>query len=41
VSAVRGFNVEHWVQDGMSFWAVSDVNAPDLATFAQALRTSR
>jgi len=25
----------------MSFWAVSDVNAPDLATFAQALRTSR
>ena len=41
VSAVRGFNVKHWVQDGMSFWAVSDVNAPDLAAFTQALRNSR
>ena len=41
VSAVRGFNVDHWNQNGMAFWAVSDVNAADLATFSQALRNVR
>lgn len=40
VRAVRGFNVEHWDHNGMSFWAVSDVNAADLAAFSQALRNA-
>jgi anti-sigma factor RsiW len=29
-----GYNVLHWVRDGFEFWAVSDVNAVDLKTFA-------
>ena len=41
LSAVRGFNVDHWDQNGMAFWAVSDVNAADLATFRQALSNVR
>jgi anti-sigma factor RsiW len=32
-SSVRGYHVRHWVRDGMTFWAVSDVAEPDLATF--------
>ncbi len=28
----QGFHVQRWVQDGMQFWAVSDVNAADLAS---------
>jgi anti-sigma factor RsiW len=29
-----GYNVAHWERDGFAFWAVSDVNAEDLKTFA-------
>jgi len=36
VRTVRGFNVRHWVHDGMSFWAVSDLNSADLGEFASA-----
>jgi anti-sigma factor RsiW len=32
--AKDGYNVLHWVRDGFEFWAVSDVNAVDLRTFA-------
>jgi anti-sigma factor RsiW len=38
--AIRGFNVEHWTRDGMSFRAVSDLNATELAEFARALQAS-
>jgi anti-sigma factor RsiW len=34
---VRGFHVEHWTRDGMTFWAVSDLNAAELAQFRAAL----
>jgi len=30
----NGYNVSHWDRDGFSFWAVSDVNAEDLRSFA-------
>jgi len=30
----NGYNVVHWVQDGMNFWAVSDVEASQLRNFA-------
>ena len=33
----RGFHVEHWTRDGMAFWAVSDLNAVELAEFRAAL----
>ena len=32
--AKDGYNVLHWNRDGFEFWAVSDVNALDLRTFA-------
>jgi anti-sigma factor RsiW len=38
--SVRGFHVHHWVRDGMSFWAVSDLNEVELGAFARALATS-
>jgi len=36
VRTIRGFNLRQWIRDGMSFWAVSDVNSADLAAFASA-----
>ena len=38
--SVRGFHVRHWVRDGMSFWAVSDLNETELDEFAHALQAS-
>jgi anti-sigma factor RsiW len=37
---IRGFHVRHWMRDGMSFWAVSDVNDAELTEFARALQAS-
>ena len=33
-SAVQGYNVAHWTQGGMNFWAVSDVERSQLDDFA-------
>jgi anti-sigma factor (TIGR02949 family) len=33
----RGFHVLHWAREGMTFWAVSDVNERELIDFARAL----
>jgi anti-sigma factor RsiW len=38
--SLRGFHVQHWVRDGMSFWAVSDLNEAELSEFAHALQTT-
>jgi anti-sigma factor RsiW len=40
VLTVRGFNLCHWIHNGMSFWAVSDLNIAELGEFASALRAS-
>jgi len=40
VRSVRGFHVHHWIRDGMSFWAVSDLNDTELTQFARALQSS-
>jgi anti-sigma factor RsiW len=40
VRSVRGFHVHHWIRDGMSFWAVSDLNDAELTGFARALQGS-
>lgn len=32
----RGYNVWRWSRDGMTYWAVSDIGAEDLKTFAAA-----
>ena len=36
--AIRGFHVRHWTHQGMSYWAVSDVNDADLDQFVHALQ---
>jgi anti-sigma factor RsiW len=33
-----GYNVQHWTQDGMVFWAVSDLEAAQLAAFVRLWR---
>ncbi len=38
VAARQGYNVVRWTKSGMTYWAVSDVNAKDLEHFAQLLR---
>jgi anti-sigma factor (TIGR02949 family) len=40
VLTVRGFNLRHWIHNGMSFWAVSDLNRAELAEFTSALQAS-
>ncbi|HEX4164170.1 MAG TPA: anti-sigma factor [Bryobacteraceae bacterium] len=35
----RGYNVVHWTHAHMTYWAVSDVNAADLAEFVRDLGT--
>jgi len=37
VSSRQGFNVVHWTRQGMTFWAVSDLNLDELQQFAQLL----
>jgi anti-sigma factor RsiW len=36
-TAIKGFNVVHWTQSHMDFWAVSDLNAGELVEFAHDL----
>lgn len=31
--AIRGYNVIHWTESGMNYWAISDLNARELADF--------
>ena len=33
----HGFNVRHWTEAGLGFWAVSDINAGELDEFCQKL----
>lgn len=35
---IHGFHVRHWIRNGMSFWAVSDLNELELDEFAGALQ---
>ena len=34
----QGYNLEHWIQGGMNYWVISDVNSADLHTFVQLLQ---
>jgi len=35
---IQGYNPVHWSEDGMTFWAVSDLNETELLEFAQDFR---
>jgi anti-sigma factor (TIGR02949 family) len=37
----QGYNMVHWSRDGMTFWAISDVNPNDLNTFAKLYVAAR
>ncbi len=34
----QGYNIFHWVQDGMQYWVISDLNAGDLKSFTELLQ---
>ncbi|HKA43008.1 MAG TPA: zf-HC2 domain-containing protein [Burkholderiales bacterium] len=40
LARARGFNIAAWSEGGLRFAAVSDVDAPDLARFAELVRQS-
>ena len=40
VSSRQGFNVVRWTKNGMTFWAVSDLNATELQSFAEMMQDS-
>lgn len=37
----QGYNLINWSDSGMTFWAVSDINADELREFAEAFRRAR
>jgi anti-sigma factor RsiW len=37
-SVRQGFNLVHWTDHGMNFWAVSDLNRGDLGKFCQLIK---
>jgi anti-sigma factor RsiW len=37
---LRGYNLVHWHEAGMTFWAVSDLNTAELHEFAQAIKSA-
>lgn len=39
--SINGYNIVQWTENGVTYWAVSDVEAKELETFAQLFRTSR
>jgi anti-sigma factor RsiW len=37
---IAGYNILSWTDNGVAYWAVSDLAAADLATFAKAFRAA-
>ena len=35
-----GYNIMHWIEGGVTYWAVSDIGAGDLEDFVQKFRTA-
>ena len=38
--AIKGYNLVEWNDNGIAYWAVSDLGASDLDTFARAFRNA-
>ncbi len=38
--AIEGYNIIEWTADGVTYWAVSDVAAPELAHFTEQFRST-
>jgi anti-sigma factor RsiW len=39
--SIGGYNIVRWTENGVSYWAISDLEAKELETFAQLFRTSQ
>jgi anti-sigma factor RsiW len=39
-STLQGFNIRHWSDRGLNFWAVSDLGADELAEFSDKFETA-
>ena len=37
---IAGYNLLSWSENGVTYWAVSDVAVPDLDAFAKAFRSA-
>ncbi len=37
---IQGYNVRHWSEHGLDFWAVSDIDAGELQEFGQKVATA-
>jgi anti-sigma factor RsiW len=35
----QGYNVIHWINAGMSYWAVSDLNSAELRPFVSLIKS--
>ena len=35
MESLHGFNVRRWSENGLNLWAVSDINADELAEFGE------
>ena len=40
VRVADGYNVLRWTDDGVSYWAISDLSVPELTTFEQLFRSN-
>jgi len=40
LAPMQGYNVIHWMDSGMTFWAASDLNETELAEFARDFRSN-
>jgi anti-sigma factor RsiW len=40
LSVVNGYNIYRWTEEGVAYWAVSDVESADLDKFAELFRTT-
>jgi len=39
--SIGGYNIVRWTENGVSYWAISDLEAKELETFMQLFRTSQ
>ena len=39
--SINGYNIVRWTENGVSYWAISDVEPKELELFAQLFRSSQ
>lgn len=41
IASERGYQLMQWTDRGLSFWAISDLNAPELKTFSEMFSSAK